>query len=110
MSKKLTPKQDLSLFKDLKIRKTFDKTQQKWFFSVIDIMAILTEQADYKKAKNYWNVLKHRLSKEQSQVLTNCKHLRLTASDGKKYATDVADVQTICQKKVAQSPKMPAKH
>jgi len=95
MSKKLTTEQDLTIFNTLKIRRTFDKTQQKWFFSVIDIMAILTEQTDYKKAKNYWNVLKHRLSKEKSQVVTNCKQLKLTASDGKKYLTDVADVQTL---------------
>lgn len=95
MSKKLTTEQDLTIFNALKIRRTFDKTQQKWFFSVIDIMAILTEKTDYKKAKNYWNVLKHRLSKEKSQVVTNCKQLKLTASDGKKYLTDVADVQTL---------------
>lgn len=95
MSEKLTTEQDLTIFNTLKIRRTFDKTQQKWFFSVIDIMAILTEQTDYKKAKNYWNVLKHRLSKEKSQVVTNCKQLKLTATDGKKYLTDVADVQTL---------------
>ena len=95
MSKKLTTEQNLNIFNELKIRRAFDKTQNKWFFSVIDIVAILTEQTDYKKAKSYWTTLKSRLKKEQSQVVTNCDQLKLTASDGKKYLTDVADVQTL---------------
>lgn len=95
MSKKTISKQDLSLFNNFKIRRTFDKTQQKWFFSVIDIVAILTEQTDYKKAKSYWSTLKGRLIKEESEVITNCDQLKLLSSDGKKYLTDVADANIV---------------
>lgn len=95
MSKKPTIQQNLTIFNDLKIRRTFDKAQQKWFFSIIDIVAILTEQQDYKKAKSYWATLKSRLKKEQSQVVTDCDQLKLLSSDGKKYLTDVADVKTL---------------
>ena len=95
MSKKPTVEQNLNIFNELKIRRTFDKTQNKWFFSVIDIVAILTEQTDYKKAKSYWTTLKSRLKKEQSQVVTNCDHLKMLSQDGKMRLTDVADVQTL---------------
>ena len=95
MSKKLTVEQNLNIFNELKIRRAFDKTQNKWFFSVIDIVAILTEQTDYKKAKSYWTTLKSRLKKEQSQVVTNCDHLKMLSQDGKMRLTDVADVQTL---------------
>ena len=95
MSKKPTVEQNLNIFNELKIRRAFDKTQDKWFFSVIDIVAILTEQTDYKKAKSYWTTLKSRLKKEQSQVVTNCDHLKMLSQDGKMRLTDVADVQTL---------------
>ncbi len=95
MSKKLTTDKRLSLFNDFKIRRHFDESQQKWFFSVIDIVAVLTEQGDYKKAKSYWTALKSRLNKEKSQVVTNCDHLKMPAQDGKMRLTDVADVETL---------------
>lgn len=90
MSKKPTTEKHLSLFNDFNIRRHFDKTQQKWFFSVIDIVAILTEQKDYKKAKSYWTTLKSRLNKEESQVVTNCDHLKMLAQDGKMRLLDRA--------------------
>lgn len=62
---------------------------------MIDIVAVLTEQKDYKKAQSYWTTLKSRLKKEGSEVVTNCDKLKLIAKDGKKYFTDVADVKTI---------------
>jgi len=83
------------LFEDFKIRRHFNKEQEKWFFSVIDIVAVLTEQHNYKKAKSYWSTLKERLNKENSQLVTNCDQLKLPAADGKKYLTDVADTQTL---------------
>ena len=71
------------------------KKAKNGFFSVIDVVAALTEQTDYKKAKTYWRVLKHRLGKEGSEVVTNCNQLKIKANDGKFYKTDVADLETI---------------
>jgi hypothetical protein len=68
----------------------WDDEQEKWWFSIVDIVAVLTEQPDYTKARKYWRVLKVRLKKEGSQLATNCSQLKLTAADGKKYLTDVA--------------------
>jgi DNA-damage-inducible protein D len=68
---------------------------KKWYFSVIDIIAVLTEQKDYLKAKTYWTTLKNRLKNEGSEVVTNCDRLKMIAKDGKKRLTDVADVETI---------------
>ena len=86
---------DLAFFEEFKVRRHFDKTKNKWFFSVIDIIAVLTDQHDYNKAKSYWTTLKSRLKKEGSQVVTICDHLKMKASDGKHYKTDVADLESI---------------
>jgi len=88
-------KKNLEIFEKFKVRKHFDEEKQKWFFSVIDIVAALTNQADYDLARNYWKVLKHRLSQEGSEVVTNCNQLKMIALDGKLRLTDVADTQTI---------------
>jgi DNA-damage-inducible protein D len=87
--------QSLSIFERFKIRKSFDEKTQKWFFSIIDIIAALTEQENFDLARNYWKVLKHRLAKEGSQLVTNCNQLKMQANDGKFYKTDVADLETI---------------
>jgi DNA-damage-inducible protein D len=91
----MNKQQSLAIFEKFKIRKSFDEKTQKWFFSVIDIVAALTEQNDYKKAKSYWSTLKSRLEKEGSEVVTNCDHLKMQANDGKFYKTDVADLESI---------------
>jgi len=88
-------KNKLAILEKFNIRKHFDEEKQKWFFSVIDIVAVLTEQTDYKKAKSYWSTLKERLLKEGSELVTNCDQLKLMAKDGKFYKTDVADLQSI---------------
>lgn len=88
-------KPNLTIFEKFRIRKSFDEKTQKWFFSVIDIVAALTEQEDYKKAKSYWSTLKGRLEKEGSKVVTKCDQLKMEANDGKFYNTDVADNETI---------------
>ncbi len=88
-------KNNLKIFEKFNIRKHFDEEKQKWFFSVIDIVAVLTEQNDYKIAKNYWKVLKHRLNQEASEVVTNCNQLKMVAEDNKMRLTDVADTETI---------------
>jgi len=86
---------ETSLFENYKIRRVYDEEKDIWWFSVIDIVQVLTEQADYKAARNYWKVLKNRLSKEGSQMVTDCNQLKLPAADGKKYLTDVATAETL---------------
>jgi len=83
-------KTDIAMFEDKGIRRIYDEKTGTWYFSVVDIIQVLTEQPDYKKAQNYWKVLKNRLKKEGSELVTNCNQLKLTAQDGKKYLTDVA--------------------
>ena len=87
--------ESLTVFEAFKIRRHYDEEKEKWYFSVIDIIAALIEQPDYKKAQSDWTTLKNRLKKEGSELVTNCDKLKLTAADGKKYFTDVADVETI---------------
>jgi len=88
-------KKELEIFEQFSVRRNFDKKAQKWFFSIIDIVAVLTEQKDFKKAKSYWSTLKARLAKEGSEAVTNCDQLKMKANDGKFYNTDVADLETI---------------
>jgi len=82
-------------FEDREIRRIYDEKTQMWFFSVVDIMQVLTQQPDFQAARNYWKVLKSRLGKEGSQVVTNCNRLKLPAEDGKMRLTDVANVETL---------------
>ncbi len=83
------------LFESQHIRSEWDAEAEKWWFSVVDVVAVLTEQTDSTRARKYWSVLKLRLKNEGSQVATNCSQLKLTAADGKKYLTDVADTEQI---------------
>lgn len=85
----------IKLFEEKKVRSIWNDETEKWYFSVIDIVAVLTDQIDYKKAQSYWTTLKGRLKKEGSEIVTKCDKLKLIASDGKKYLTDVADIETI---------------
>jgi hypothetical protein len=87
--------QALAVFENFKIRRIFDEKSEIWFFSVVDIIAVLIQQPDYQAARKYWNKLKERLKKEGSQSVTNCHQLKLKAADGKKYLTDVADPETL---------------
>ncbi|HEV2523595.1 MAG TPA: BRO family protein [Gammaproteobacteria bacterium] len=88
-------KNNLAMFEDYKIRRSYNETTETWFFSVVDIIQILMQQADYQAARKYWNKLKERLQKEGSQSVTNCHQLKLEAADGKKYLTDTADAETL---------------
>jgi len=88
-------KNDLAIFEEHEIRRVYDEETETWFFSVIDIVQILIQQPDHQLARNYWKVLKNRLKKEGSQSVTNCNRLKLEASDGKKYLTDVANTENL---------------
>lgn len=93
-SKKLKNKQ-LAIFEGQKIRRLWDEKKEKWYFSVVDIIQVLTDQTDFKLARNYWKVLKNRLKKEGFQLVTKCNQLKMQASDGKFYLTDSADAETL---------------
>ncbi len=88
-------KTDLAVFEGHEIRRHYDAQNETWWFSVVDIIRVLTQQPDYKAAQNYWKVLKHRLKKEGSQLVTNCNQLKMTAADGKSYLTEVATAETL---------------
>ena len=88
-------KTEMALFEDHQIRRVYDEAAEIWWFSVIDIVQVLTQQADYQAARNYWKVLKNRLKKEGSEVVTNCNRLKMTATDGKQRFTDVATAETL---------------
>ena len=82
----------IAIFEERPVRRAWNENEEKWYFSVVDIIGILSESAD---PRNYWKVLKNRLNKEKSEVVTKCNHLKMRSSDGKFYLTDVADVETI---------------
>jgi hypothetical protein len=85
----------VAVFEDNQIRRYFDEQTQTWYFSVVDIVQVLTQQTDYQTARKYWNKLKERLKNEGSQLVTNCHQLKMIAEDGKMRLTDVADPQTL---------------
>ena len=86
----------IKLFEDKRIRTAWDEEQEEWYFSVVDVVAVLTDQPDVRHASTYWAVLKKRLNSEGAgQLLTNCKQLKMTASDGKRRLTDVADTEQL---------------
>ena len=85
----------LAVFETFRIRRHYDEGKEIWYFSITDIIAALTDQKDYQVARKYWNKLKERLKKEGNESVTNCHQLKLLSADGKKYLTDVADVETI---------------
>jgi hypothetical protein len=88
-------KNNPAFFEQHEIRRVYDEKTATWWFSVVDIMQVLTQQADYQTARKYWNKLKERLAKEGNQSVTNCHRLKLPAADGKNYLTDVANAETL---------------
>jgi hypothetical protein len=91
----MTEKNELIVFENFNIRRIYNEKLEVWFFSVVDIVAALTQQPDYQAARNYWKVLKNRLNKEGSETVTKCNRLKMVATDGKMRVTDVADPETI---------------
>ena len=88
-------KEAIKLFEEKRVRTAWDDEQEKWYFSIVDVVGILTDQPDLDHARNYWKVLKHRLKKEGFESVTNCNQLKFQASDGKRYKTDVADTEQL---------------
>ena len=97
-------KNEIKLFEQSKIRSVYDEEKDLWYFSVIDVIAILIEK-DHKTSQNYWNKLAERLRKEGSQSVTNCHKLKMPASDGKQYLTAAADAETMLR--IVQSVPSP---
>ena len=83
----------IRIFGERHVRSAWDDAGEKWYFSVVDVVAILTDSVDYQHARNYWKVLKSRLSKEGYEPVTKCNQLKMTAEDGKQRLTDVADTE-----------------
>ncbi|HAF31054.1 MAG TPA: hypothetical protein DCG75_18615 [Bacteroidales bacterium] len=88
----MTKENAIRLFQDQKVRVQWDEEQEKWFFSIVDIIGILTDSPNPRK---YWSVLKSRLKQEGSQLTTNCSQLKMQSADGKFYKTDVADTEQL---------------
>ena len=88
----MTKENTIKLFQDQKVRVEWDKDQEKWYFSIVDVIEILTQSVNPRK---YWSVLKTRLKKEGSELATNCSQLKMQSADGKYYKTDVADTEQL---------------
>lgn len=86
----------IQLFEDQQIRTAWNETEEEWYFSIVDVVKVLTEQPDARHASTYWAVLKKRMKEEGAdELLTNCKQLKLKASDGKRRSTDVANTEQL---------------
>lgn len=91
----MVKKNSIKLFGNDKIRAVWDDEQEKWYFSVVDVVAVLTESKDFQTARKYWNKLKQRLREEGFESVTNCHQLKMPAADGKMRLTDVADTEQL---------------
>ena len=85
-------KDKVQLFEEKKVRTAWDEETEDWYFSVVDVVGVLTDSPN---PNNYWKVLKNRLKKEGSELVTNCNQLKMVSSDGKKYLTDVVSTQQL---------------
>ena len=85
----------LQLFEDQPIRTAWDEENEEWYFSIVDVVSVLTESADYNTGRKYWNKLKQRMKNEGNELVTNCHQLKLKAADGKRRLTDVANTEEL---------------
>ena len=92
MQQTMTRHNQIQIFEEKTVRTVWDDAEEKWYFSIVDAVAVLTDSPD---PRNYWKVLKHRLKKEGNQSVTDCNQLKLPSSDGKYYKTDVADTEQL---------------
>lgn len=88
----MTQENSIKIFEQKQVRAYWDEDEEKWYFSIVDVIGVLTESPN---PRNYWKVLKHRLKKEGNQSVTNCNQLKMQSSDGKLYKTDVADPEQL---------------
>ena len=88
----MTQKESIRLFEERKVRAIWDDEQEEWYFSIVDVISILTDSPNPRK---YWSVLKTRMKREGSELTTNCRQLKMQAADGKKYLTDVANTEQL---------------
>lgn len=95
MNTTMSQQNKIQLFEERKVHTLWDDEQEKWYFSIIDVIGIFTDQPDYQASRNYWKVLKFRLSKEGNQTVTNCNQLKMLAPDGKMRLTDVTDTEQL---------------
>lgn len=91
----MTKENAIKLFGQKQVRTHWDEEQEKWYFSIVDVIAILADQLTHQGARNYWKVLKNRLLKEGNESVTNCNQLKMQSADGKFYNTDVADTEQL---------------
>lgn len=91
----MNDKISIRFFDDKEVRAIWDDIHNKWWFSVLDVIAVLTDQDDYQKTRNYWKYLKAKLKKENNQVVSKTTQLKLLAKDGKRYASDMLDYDGI---------------
>ena len=88
--------ENLQLFEEQPIRTAWNEEEEEWYFSIVDVVGVLTDQPDVRRASTYWAVLKNRLNEEgANELLTNCKQLKLKATDGKRRLTDVANTEQL---------------
>lgn len=84
----MSKQEAIKVFEDNQVRAIWDDDQEKWYISIIDVIAVLADQGTYQGARNYWKVLKHRLIKEGNETVTNCNQLKMQAPDGKMRMTN----------------------
>ena len=87
--------ENMQLFEDQPVRTAWNEEEEEWYFSVVDVIGILTDQPDSRRAAKYWSVLKIRLKAEGNELTTNCSQLKLKATDGKRRLTDVANTEQL---------------
>ncbi len=91
----MTKETAIKLFNEKQIRTHWDDEQEKWYFSIVDVIGVLTDQSSHQTARNYWKLMKNRLVNDGNETVTNCNRLKLLAEDGKMRLTDVADTEQL---------------
>ena len=91
----MSENEKIQLFENQKIRTAWDSENEEWYFSIVDVVGVLTETENFETSRKYWNKLKQRLKEEGNELVTNCHQLKLKAADGKRRLTDVATTEEL---------------